>query len=102
MTATAKLVRVVVTAAVSLLATAAIPQPQSPPAKKSDSGVQKRQEAKKKAPPKKDAQKSPDGQKGAKGGAKAEPAPLSDDSNVDLAYGAYQRGKYAEAFQIAS
>src|SRR5262245_11871268 len=108
MTATAQLLRVVMTAAISLLATAAVaqlqltPQPQSPPAKKSDSGVQKRQDAKKKAAPKKDTQKSTDSQKAAKGGPKTEQPPLSEDPNVDLAYGAYQRGKYGEAFQIAS
>lgn len=76
MTATAKLLRMVAAAAISLLTTAAFaqlqltPQSPTPPAKKSDSGVKKRQEAKKKAAPKKDAQKSTDSQKAAKGGAK--------------------------------
>ena len=72
MRATARSLCVVMTAAFSMFAAAAVaqiqltPQPQSPPEKNSDSGVQKRQDAKKQAPPKKDPPKSTDSPKATK------------------------------------
>lgn len=100
--------------ALSLPATAQLqltPQPQQP-AKKSESGVKKRQESKKAAPKKaspkaesKSDSGKPDSKAGSKAPAKNAPAAapaVPDDPNIDLAFGAYQRGAYGEAFRIAS
>jgi len=87
------------------------PQPQ-PPAKKSESGVKKRQDSKKAAPkrenPKADAKSDSksdtksDSKATSKGQPKEAAPAVPDDPNVDLAYGAFQRGAYGEAFRIAS
>ena len=85
--------------ALALPATAQLqltPQPQQQPAKKSESGVKKRQESKKAAPKKESpkAESKSDSKAGSKSPTKNGPAAtpaVPDDPNVDLAYGAYQR-----------
>src|SRR5690349_9663094 len=70
--------------------------PQTQPAKKSESGIQKRQDAKKKSAPKKETKSSDK----SKAPPAAQPAP--EDPNVDLVYGAYQRFDYRTAFRLAT
>src|SRR5690242_17106907 len=85
-----------------LFATAAVAQtPSAPPAAKSEPRAEPRPEAKKSAPtPTRKPPAVPETKPTPLPAATATPAP--DNPNVDLVYGAFQRGEYKTAFNLAT